>query len=92
MIDILVNAITNFGVSSLASNIGTNLIVKSDKKWLDKVAIGLGTFIVSTYVEDKIAEHFTNKINSLKDDILDGGLVGCCKDVKEDEDGGEISE
>ena len=91
MIDILVSAITNFGISSLASNIGTNLIVKSDKKWLDKVAIGLGTFLVSSYVEDKVAEHIKSKIDGLKEEIDNTGLVGCCKE-KEDEDGGEISE
>lgn len=92
MIDILIEAVTNFGISSLASNIGTNLVVKSERKILDKVAIGLGTFLVSAYVEDKIADHLKCKINKAKDDILDCGLVGCCKDAKEDEDGGEISE
>lgn len=86
MVDILIDAIANFGISSLASNIGTNLIVKSDKKILDKLAIGLGTFLVSSYVEDKVSEHIKKKVNDISEEVKEG------LEKKEVEDGREVSE
>lgn len=86
MVDILIDAIAIFGISSLASNIGTNLIVKSDKKILDKLAIGLGTFLVSSYVEDKVSEHIKKKVNDIPEEVKEG------LEKKEVEDGREISE
>jgi len=85
MIDILTEVIVNFGLSSLAGNIATTLITKSDKKILDKIGIGLGTVIVSSVANDICTKHIKQKINDFKDSITP-------EYMKEDEDGGEISE
>lgn len=82
MIDILTEVIVNFGLSSLASNVATTLITKSDKKILDKIGIGLGTVIVSSVANDICTKHIKNKIEDFKQQFIE----------KEDSDGGEISE
>lgn len=87
MLNLLVDVVANFGVSSLFSNIGTGLITKSDSKILNKVAIGLGTFIVGSMVEEAAADHIKRKLGLLKEEVVEN------TDEKEDEeDGREVSE
>ena len=87
MINTLIDVVVNFGVSAVSSNIGAGLITKCNKKFIDKVAIGLGTFVISTVVEDICADHLKKKVNDFFSSDEEA-----VEENKEDEDGGEISE
>lgn len=85
MINTLIDIAVNFGVSAVSSNIGAGLITKCNKKFIDKVAIGFGTLIVSTVVEDICADHIKKKVSTFFSNDEE-------EVEKEEENGGEISE
>lgn len=84
MLELISDIVVDFGVSGLVSNIGATLITKSGKKWQDKLAIGLGSVIVGSMIRTAAKKHVTEKIEEAKQAIT--------LDIKEDENGGEISE
>lgn len=84
MLELISDIVIDFGVSGLVSNIGATLITKSDKKWQDKLAIGLGSVIVGSMVRTAAKKHVNEKIEEVKKSIAPWEEV--------EEDGGEISE
>ena len=71
--------------------------VSSGSKFMDKVVIPIGTFCVSCYVGDKVAEHVDEQISHAKENLETikelrkmtkayDAQFGKCEDVKENDE------